>query len=488
MSTVLTEPAAIEGIAPTVEQAPAARPTFTRTELPTEAKIPWPMSAFLGVGVVAPSGELLGQAVEPFEVKGGSVRTEDIHLTRIETEEDLRREMSGSVEAEYSSISTSGEARARLEKSVEVSERKMTILCTATIQWQEDAVATAYPPLKDVAVKSLEQSPAVFRDSYGDYFIAGYTKKATLSVFAHLTSSSRESMLKVAAEASAKMKGVVSGSATVAASLDEFATTNNCSIQVDIYKDGVADPGAKGRTEAFFGLDLKDVPAHVKDFGKRAVGSHADAILVHYHRIEPRVPTTIELDPQVFMEADRLHGRLVFARVMAKDLPVNYGEELATRLDDIERKVRAKVPRDLSVDLQTLHLLSEEVEDWITDAGEVEDYRKLWRIVMAGGTGVTTWDGPALIEQSPPQNAQGKYTSPGWVRRQLLFAEPGRKVCGFRITANRGDNGSWGIADGGLGKDLIRFWFKSEYDRGTNWTATVWTVPKDRVNFEPTDL
>lgn len=465
---------------------------MTQTQLPTEATIPWTSSATLGAGVAAPSGELLAQAVEPFVAQAGDVRREEEHLDRVETEEDLRRLMTAAVSAEFNIGAVSAAATTRLERSLEVSERSLTILCTATITWREDALAADKPSLTQEAVTVLHDNPAKFRAAYGDYFIAGYTKKATLSVFARLHATDRESLLKVAGEAAAKMKGVVAqGKVEIAGGLEEYARTNNCTISVDVYKDGVRGPaaGAPTQPEACVGLDLKDVPSHVTDFFARAVGAKAEAILMHYHRVEPTVPTAIDLDPRVFLEAQALYERLVFAKVLAKQLPVNYVQPLSDKLGGLERSARARIPRDLSCDLPTVHLLADQLEDWITEAQQIEDYRRLWRTVVAQPAGVTSWDGPAVIEQCPVRSLRIPYSKPGWVTGQIVFDDlPGRKVCGYQVIYNRNHAGSWRVSGGGVGKEMIKFDFTSEYDRGINWTVKVWTVPADKVRFEHSDL
>jgi hypothetical protein len=465
---------------------------MTQTQLPTEAMIPWTSTAALGAGVAAPSGELLAQAVEPFEVQAGDVRGEEEHIDWVQTEEDLRRLMTAAVSAEFNIGAVSGGATTRLEKSLEVSERSLTILCTATINWREDALVARRPSLTQEAVNVLHDNPAKFRSAYGDYFIAGYTKKASLSVFARLHATDRESLLKVAAEAAAKMRGVaVQGEVEIAGGLEEYARTNNCTITVDVYKDGVRGPavGVPTEPEACVGLELKDVPSHVTDFFARAVGAKAEAILMHYHRVEPTIPTEIDLDPQVFLEAQALYGRLVFAKVLAKQLPVHYIQPLSDRLDSLDRSALARIPRDLSCDLQTVHLLADQLEDWISEAQQIEDYRKLWRTVVANPAGVTSWEGPAIIEQCPARSLRIPYSKPGWVTGEIVFDDlPGRKVCGYQVIYNRNHAGSWRVSLGGVGKEMIRFAFTSEYDRGINWTVMVWTVPADKVRFEHSDL
>jgi hypothetical protein len=463
---------------------------MAKTELSTEARVPWRATASLGEGVVAPSGELLGSAVEPFQVTIGDVRNEESHFYRVETAVDVEHLLASSFEGQFDTASVSGTAGARLERSLDVSERSLTIVCTATITWGE-AMPASMPALTQEAVDTWHQDPLKFREAYGDYFIAGYTKRAALSVFARLRAADRESLLKVAAEASVKITSLAArGSAEVAAALKEYARNNNCEINVDVYKDGVRAP-APGDAVANqdFDLDLTAVPAHVEDFARRAVGAKDEAILIHYHRLQPAIPTTIDLDPHVFLDAQRLHERFVYAEVLAKGLPTNYRAPMSDTLKTMRHEVQAQIPRDLSCDPHTVHLFADQLDQWIFEATQIEDYRKLWRaMIHTGGGGVTRWDGPAVIE-SCVRSLRQPYRSPGWEQGGIAFDDlTGRRVCGFEVTANKSDNGSWRVSNGGLGKDSICFWFQSKYDRGFNWTVTVWTAPADKVRFEPADL
>jgi hypothetical protein len=68
------------------------------------------------------------------------------------------------------------------------------------------------------------------------------------------------------------------------------------------------------------------------------------------------------------------------------------------------------------------------------------------------------------------------YSKPGWVTGEIVFDDlPGRKVRGYQVIYDRNHAGSWRVSLGGVGEEMIRFAFTSEYDRGINWTS--WSGP-----------
>ena len=333
-------------------------------DLPTESDIPWTKTAHLGAGVAAPSGELLKSAVEPFTAEAAGERDEHFNQVAMESSQDVKILVSADVGAGFSNAAVSASAHTQLVNSLSVSSRSSTVICTGQISWGE-AFPLSLPRMTDEALELYKRDRSGFHRAHGHYFIAGFTKESKLMIFARITGQKRESVLKISADVSAKVQSV-QGKITgeVATALENSAKKENCKIEIDLIKTGMSDiktdesgktdikPDKSDKTDAdaavsvIPGLAPSQVPAHVEDFLKRAVGTRTRALLVHYTRVEPTVSTRIDLDPDMFTTANRFYEDLVLARVLKKTLPKNYAENMVKGLKVIEDDAMKYLPRD----------------------------------------------------------------------------------------------------------------------------------------------
>jgi hypothetical protein len=202
---------------------------------------------------------------------------------------------------------------------------------------------------------------------------------------------------------------------------------------------------------------------------------------------------------EIYEKANHFYENLVVARVLKSRLPKYYAKHnMEKLLKEIEDDARNYVPRDLSGDNSKLNDLSDRIENWLSDVEELEVYRRLWQAVKAApGTnkglnwGVTSWDDPELADlavESKSESRRQPYTTPGWQRGSLKIEVPNRKICGIKLIANKKFNGDHNLQNGGLNKDFVNFAFKSNYDRGFNWTVKVWSVPQEKAHFALDEL
>jgi hypothetical protein len=490
--------------------------------LATEAEIPWPSTGALGMGVSAPSGELLKSAVTPFEADAGSTLSVSSTAQEITSTADLKKVLGVEAKAQFSTPAVAGEAMARLESSVEHSERVRTILYEITFEWQDAALATPMPSLTESAAALWHQDPGKFRDAYGDYFIAGYTKKAQFLAFARLASKDEKELTRIAATVKASFNNAGNKwSGEAATNIQKVVEDHSCEMSLKYHMTGLSADGTWQSPEVPDSL-IGSLPGLVEHFKKNAIGCKTTAKLVHYHRIEPDIPTVIDMDHDVFLAAEELHENLARARVTAQNLPLRYREEMTARLDRIRDRIAAEVPRDLSCSMATIVNLAEGeggLASWEKDAQEILGYLRLWRAAVKArkSGGVVSGSPPATIEAIRPVAVHEPYRDhPGHIDVDLIFRATGitmrvspggqgyhnvplathtgitlkdRKVCGYRTSSSRASNkrGTITVTSGGVDGDNIAFHMRSEYDRGLDWTVEVFTVPATKFDFVTPD-
>jgi len=464
-------------------------------DLHTESEIPWTITANLGDGIAAPSGELLQSAVEPFTTVPGEARREEIDALTVTSEKEIRELVSADVNVGFNTAAVATSAQTHMENNLSVSDRSSTIVFKGRFVW-DPALASPLPRLTAEARSLYERDPSEFHSAHGHYFIAGFTKEAELTIFARVIATSRESVREISAEVKAGIQSVGwKADASVATDIEKLARSQNCKIELDLLKTGMSDD----KDSEVPGLTLSEVPDHVKDFQKRAVGTKTKALLVHYTRVEPKISTKTDVSAEMYEKANHFYENCVVARVLRSRLPKYYAKHnMEKLLKDIEDDALKHVPRDLSGNIGKLYDLSDRIENWLSDFEKLETYRRLWQDVKAApgtknGTkwGVTLWDDPELsgLEvDSKSESLRKPYTKPGWQKGSLKIEVPHRKICGIELKSNKGHAGSHNLRNGGLNKDFVEFGFKSEYDRGFNWTVKVWSVPEDMAHFALDEL
>jgi hypothetical protein len=464
-------------------------------DLHTESEIPWTITANLGDGIAAPSGELLQSAVEPFTTVPGETRSEKLYTLTVKSEKEIRKLVSADAHVGFNTAAVATSAQTHVENNLSVSDRSSTIVFKGRFVWDQ-ALTSPLPRLTAEARSLYERDPSEFHRAHGHYFIAGFTKEAELTIFARVIATSRESVRKISAKVEAAIHSVGwKADAGAATDIENLARSQNCKIELDLLKIGMSDD----KDSDVPGLTLSEIPGHVKDFQKRAVGSKTTALLVHYTRVEPKISTKTDVSAEMYEKANHFYENLVVARVLRSRLPKYYAKHnMEKLLKDIEDDALKYVPRDLSGNISKLYDLSDRIENWLSDVEKLEAYRRLWHDVKATpGTkngfkwGVTLWDDPELsgLEiDSKSESLRLPYTTPGWRNGHLKIEVPHRKICGIELKSNKEHAGSHNLKNGGLNKDFVKFDFKSEYDRGFNWTVKVWSIPEGMAHFASDEL
>jgi len=395
----------------------------------------------------------------------------------------------------FNTAAVATSAQTHVENYLSVSDRSSTIVFKGRYVW-DPALASPLPRLTAEAQSLYERDPSEFHRAHGHYFIAGFTKEAELTIFARVIATSRESAREVSAKVEAGIHSVGwKANADAATNIENFAKTQKCKIELDLLKIRMSDD----KDSDVPGLTLSEIPGHVKDFHKRAVGTKTKALLVHYTRVDPKISTKTDVSAEMYEKANHFYENLVVARVLKSRLPKYYAKHnMEKLLNEIKADTEKYVPRDLSGDISKLNDLSDRIENWLSDVEELEVYRRIWHDVKAApGTnkgwnwGLTSWDDPELADlavESKSESCRQPYTKPGWQRGSLKIEVPHRKICGIKLIANKQSNGDHNLQNGGLNKDFVKFAFKSDYDRGFNWTVKVWSVPEGKAHFASDEL
>lgn len=496
--------------------------------LRTAAEIPWPTTADLGMGVAAPSGDLLKTAVKRVRAAPGGTVEVNAEVTEVTSSSDIKTALGVESKAQFSTPAVAGSAMVKYAQSVRHSALERTLLYLVTMQWG-DALASPLPELTAKAARQARSGPTTFRDSYGDYFIAGYTKKAEFLAFAHITATSEETVRTVTTQLKGELnKPGVDVKAEVLTELSNEAHKSHCEVSVELHMTGLrADDAPEGGAGAAGGssverpldhLALDELPEQLRYFTDHAEGRRTTAHLVHYHRVEPSIPTRIPLDSKVFLAAQGLYDDCLDAWATLRKLPPPYAEDMRERLEDLERRIDAEIPRDLTCTVSTITNLRhglDGLDRWVADAEETLAYFALWKAATTNRaghlTGVDAGTDGTVVEPLPAVSVHESYDRPGHIDVDLMFGPDGirkrvrpagrgyrswvdaaqgpdlagKAVCGYRLTTSRTGSkaGRIEVTSGGVGKDRVGFHARSDYDRGLDWTVQVYVVPQEHFAF-----
>lgn len=472
------------------------------TQLETSTQLEWRDGFQTGFGIAAPSGQLLAPAVEKVQIvepKGRRRERDDVDI--VDSEESLNEVSDVEATVGFNAFSVDGKFSSAWRKEVSFHRRCVTILARSEILW-ETAVASPLPVLTDEARRLLKRSPKKFREAYGDYFIAGYQKRARFYIAYRCEGSDDREFTKFKAEAQLSAPKFFAQGAT---ELQKSAESHKVRVKCVVIREGIEGSGTKALT-----VKPEQVADEYKSFQERATGTQSQALLYHYCLLDPSALATIDLDPAVAEAAASLFRNLWTAKALVGGVPKNYRAEMKESLDAIDAQVIAEVPRDLDCKVGVIEKVNERLRAWHGRQVEIDGYLQLWRALKAetaaasGENDGNTWYWSAGRVGAIVGAAAGQYISPeclfseqhsqdwkiGWREWNPVIANSKFRICGYEVIANRHDglDGSWSRTGGDLRGDTIRFHVQSCYDRSFDWTIKVWGVPAERVRFENDDL
>ncbi|KLO18070.1 hypothetical protein SCHPADRAFT_886518 [Schizopora paradoxa] len=258
----------------------------------------------LGSGINAMTGELLGSPFVTSSIQELEVVSKDssewLDRKIVRSSKELKRCV------DLSSLSSFAVPLHGLDLSLKsgfdfFDENTSNMECTLIIlTWERNFKSKRLAEgakFSEEACKLLNESPETFRDHYGDYFVYEIFCKARIVAMWKCTSEDESSMTKfrIEMESSLKIPGnIVEGSSSFDGFIRTSAKASSVSIQVEVSRQGdLSDVDAN---------NPDDIDSLFKSFCTKAKPSFTNVLLRHYHQIFPSVPTTINMDPELFIQ------------------------------------------------------------------------------------------------------------------------------------------------------------------------------------------
>ncbi|KAH9168876.1 hypothetical protein EDB89DRAFT_1561629 [Lactarius sanguifluus] len=367
------------------------------------------------------------------------------------------------------------------------------------------------------AAKSLINNPSVFRERFGDYYVHEISYEARFTAVWKCTSQSESTLMKF--KGSVGVNVDAQGSGNFESQLKSAAKESNISIEVQY--DIVGDMG---------GAHI-DVNASVTDnltlFDAKCVPVSSTVHLRHYCNIEPSIPGSISMDPDLFLRTRKAFDDIRLAVLFNSTLPADESSRIRRRrkIEELFREIHSKRsgystnPQELSNVLNDLAGLLEEFNQILACRELITSLRNVSYDDAIRGHRIDHTDGTAAwirsqknigtfsvgrtnpsaedikkygiehVSRGSGMESQQDYALLRQVWGSLAF--PGGTgvdgtVIGFTVNSDwtDGTNGWWGIVPktGPLGKKDLKISVQSEGSRGMHWSLDVWYIPSRLYN------
>jgi hypothetical protein len=460
------------------------------TTISTLSKIPWQEGFILGMGIVAPSGQPKGFAVQDFSVADSPVRTENKEFHVISTENQMEQILDFSVSADFNIYGIKGAFDSSFSSAISYGRKSLTYVAKFDVSWQP-SVFKSLPQLKPEA-DAL--TPEELRNRYGDYFIGGYRKAARFYAVYKCTAKTESSLASFRTTVSGGKPDVFTAKGS--ASFLKACTGSEVNIDCLILLDGVS-----GETSESFDVEPNVVSQQFEDFRSRMVGVPAKALLYHYSMIKPTIPAKIDTDPDIMSLAALIYKKLSFAQATINDIDPNYRDTMSNRLTCIQNDVQYKIPINLDMKPETLVAIHNEINQWLSDEEEIAEYEKFFGMVKncdkssVGGdndntnywkVGYVTYAGPYVFVEPVHSDRSQQDWHIGWRKWTPAWNDPKYRIVGFEVFANwhDGTDGNWHKTSGDVLESHIEFAINSCYDRGLDWSIKIYAVKAAKFLFD----
>lgn len=478
-------------------------PTLTSAQTvlqPTVSGLDWLDAYQLGGGLDAVTGDFsAASALAPFEVKKATTHNSQLHFSLIQSESDVTRLVDTAASGMYNFGSGKVSASASFLDKISISEQSLTILYSYQTLFDDYDRAPSYA-LSNEASKLAHSDPAKFRQTYGDYFVSGMRRGSRFTGVYVCTARTVDSAQAFAAEVKAESPDLFSA----AGSVKFEATAKKHDVEVEISIDAY---GHTGSIPSFGDLTPATVTKAYEWFIEHEAGEAMQAYAQLFSSLDPALPRTVPVAPSTFVELRELYDARWVAIAMYSGIPELYQDQLKSAYDDFVIGLEA------------------EASELPTDATGRDRFQKLGTAVIGDLTGVAQrqafYSGLAGAEEAkkgekiyvqengPHSWAYGfsRSSYPGvsihstsqnvhqvWhtgKRQKTLTVGPdaSKLMVGWTVHSVWPDlNGHFEKAvDRIIGTDQAAVFFSSLFDRGYNWTLTVYWVDADDYQFGDDD-
>jgi hypothetical protein len=369
----------------------------------------------------------------------------------------------------------------------------------------------------------MERDREAFRHTYGDYFVAGTKRAAQFIAVYHMRTAKKKELDRVKSQLGVKAdvpEVDINGTADFNAKFEQTVKQNKIEYDIDVYMDGYK--GAYQMENPSKGWTTKEVYRALNWFRANEDGKPYMAKLLHYSQIAPGYRRTVNIDPEVFAELNRLYAHVWQVRALDKGLPPVATEKWRREIDNFIRDVTTN-QGSLATDLRLRNELTGKGNELVSNLGKASARKAFFDEIMscrqsepstgssAGGRkqpweyGYTPDDvywaqvvrgaNGALDIKSEKRELDVVYEffRHGLGKRQegaLEINDPTntKLIVGWTVISNWGDdpNGSWWKETNGpilLGtRGAVRV--RGEETRGTHWTVIYYVVNNADYPFQ----
>lgn len=463
---------------------------------PSIPGVAWLENFALGIGINAETGQVNAlSALTPFEVGPPPANVGRFDYFLVEDAASyqwhLSTEASGSGNVE--GVTLAGSA----SYATSVAYSSTTITIGARWSSRSSGYETiTNPTLSAEAAALAKESPARFRERYGDYFVQGRLPGAMFVGLFVLEASSLTSMQEFKASFSASAPDIFSASGSVA--FGEMINKHSLRKHIRIFEYGGDGPPPQELTpEGVYKALLAFQAKH------QTVG--LDAQLVAYFSLTDAIPSTLELPSRAWPELNALYSGFRQAEAAYRGTPEPYRRAHAKAYEALSVDIKANRAKLLnSHDLRLeylnrvdalatiLDVISERWTFWQKVVNSVEPPRDQYQ---PGGSGPQWTYGPDRLYDPKGTTVYSETKSDvrspaGWLWHDFEFnylAPEDRVIVRWRVTDgwDSDTNGRWckSNAERGLGARTLKIKGDGKLNRGINWHLEVWTVSRAEFDF-----
>jgi len=453
------------------------------TELDRIMQVPFIQGMVPGIGVAAVSGHFCSPAVVKFSPPTDTItRDEESTYDIFQSLEDFASSLETNAAGTFSLFGVDVSAKASYLKELKYQKNSLYIEATKVITFHPvGRTAFVLPSVTDYALsnEAKQLTGEEFRKKYGDYFVAGYTSKATFRATLSFFASDSTSHQEFATEINVKKPDVFSAEGRL--KLSEIASRHKVNMHCHISMTGVK-AGALSESAS-----LTDIEPKLKMFSETAVGEPDEAVLYHHVLAGANFPSNLEIDPDAMMRIAELYSKSRMAPILLNGCPAKYKRELEKKLQGLLTTIHTRkdqLPRDPVL----LNDIFDRFEAWWSEIQTFYAYHALYLEVQArkdkGGVRPLDYHDPLVaIGEIFRQRQRKPYTSPGWQQAEWAYADAGKTIVGYEFIPRKGNNGGIGITEGGLLKSSMKVHARSDYDRGIDWEVVLYGVDSKWMQF-----
>jgi len=469
----------------------------TGTDLDETTTAPWLDEYEYGQGIDAISGEIKAStALRPFEVKGGGSVDESFNYRLVDSEASWQQEFEESVSAKYNFGSGEVSGSESLTSKVSVSTMSITLVARYSRTEPKYRKADAYE-LTDEAKKAASD-PAKFRERYGDYFVAKTRHGSEYLAIYNCRASSTSSLLKFSTSVKACVTKIFTAEGTAA--FEKAVSDNEMVVEVAVLRRGV-DPDVTPPREP---TNPKEILDDLQWFKAHQKPEPDRVMFMHFCGLDDRLTPHVDVSANDFVETRSLYRKEATVLVAFNGCHRNYKDDVAERVHQVRDRIEAQrnvLVRDADLREELLSEADSVLHD-LRIIGNREEFFGNVKTKIASepekdkeieasdtyfwlyGYDRSSLDGVSISKWHENHKEGGHV---GHREYTFKWEHPEEYVIvGWCVRAvwDDGSDGRWMKKLGRiLTEGRFRVFVRSYYDKGFNWSVTVYYVKASDYRF-----